>query len=464
MIVAPKFGTSGLRGLVTELTPDLVADYIRAFLAACPTGGAVHVGHDLRASSPDIACAALEAVAGQGLTAIDCGALPTPALALGAMDAGHAAIMITGSHIPADRNGIKFYVPHGEISKADEAAIRAHLGRASAGGSGVREVNQTSIPAYVSRYVDAFGPEALAGLRIGIYEQSSVARDILHEMLVALGATPVPLGRSETFIPIDTEAVDPKVAAQIAVWSAEHGLDAVISTDADADRPLVADETGQIVPGDVLGPLTSRALGAEIVVTPVSSNSLVDQMGEFARVARTKIGSPYVIAEMEAAMARDTAAKVVGYEANGGFLLGFNAQGPAGPLAPLATRDSFLPILSPLATARAQGLSLSALVAELPPIFTAADRLQEVSTEASKALIDRLTQDAQARAAFFEGFGEEDAIDVTDGLRVSFTNGRTVHLRPSGNAPECRCYGEAGSREAAQDLVTRGLERLRKSL
>ena len=53
--MAPKFGTSGLRGLVTELTAELVADYTRAFLAACPHGGAVHVGRDLRPSSPEIA-------------------------------------------------------------------------------------------------------------------------------------------------------------------------------------------------------------------------------------------------------------------------------------------------------------------------------------------------------------------------------------------------------------------------
>ena len=41
VILAPKFGTSGLRGLVSDLTPDLVAAHTRAFLAACETGGAI---------------------------------------------------------------------------------------------------------------------------------------------------------------------------------------------------------------------------------------------------------------------------------------------------------------------------------------------------------------------------------------------------------------------------------------
>ena len=92
--MAPKFGTSGLRGLVTELSDDLVADYTRAFLAACPNGGRVYVGWDLRPSSPEIAEAVITAAQGQGITPIRAGMLPTPALALASMTAGAAAIMV----------------------------------------------------------------------------------------------------------------------------------------------------------------------------------------------------------------------------------------------------------------------------------------------------------------------------------------------------------------------------------
>jgi phosphomannomutase len=59
---------------------------------------------------------------------------------------------------------------------------------------------------------------------------------------------------------------------------------------------------------------------------------MIDAMPEFTTIARTRIGSPFVIAAMQAALADDPAARVVGYEANGGFLLGFAARGPAGPL------------------------------------------------------------------------------------------------------------------------------------
>ncbi len=58
-----------------------------------------------------------------GLVPVDCGFIPTPALALYAMSRKRASLMVTGSHIPADRNGIKFYRPDGEIDKNDELHI-----------------------------------------------------------------------------------------------------------------------------------------------------------------------------------------------------------------------------------------------------------------------------------------------------------------------------------------------------
>ena len=462
----PKFGTSGLRGLVTELTPALITDYTRAFLAACPHGGAVHVGWDLRPSSPDIAQVVIAAVQAAGLRALQVGAVPTPALALGSMGAGHAAIMITGSHIPADRNGLKFYVPGGEVSKQDEAAINAHLGGTWAAVASPAPVETVSDSArtYIDRYVTGFGGAALQGLRIGIYEHSSVARDILGQAVAALGATPVSLARSDVFIPVDTEAVDPETRSKLAAWCADNALDALISTDGDADRPMMADASGRILPGDVLGALTAAMLGAKVICTPVSSNSMIADMPVFDRIERTRIGSPFVIAAMEGILAADPAATVVGYEANGGFLLGFAAQGPAGAIAPLATRDCLLPLLAPLAEAKARGISLADLVASLPPVFTAADRVAEVPSEKSGAFIAELIASPAARAAFFETMGPEDGMDLTDGLRLRFASGAVVHLRPSGNAPECRCYAEAATAEEAAALVTVHLAKLKAQL
>lgn len=463
--MAPKFGTSGLRGLVVDLTADLVSDYTNAFLAACPTGGMVRVGWDLRPSSPDIAMAVIRAITASGQTAVVDGPLPTPALALASLRAHQSAIMITGSHIPADRNGLKFYTPQGEISKDDEAAILAQLsmsdGARIPGAGAHKEDRHGATGAYVARYVDGFGATALNGLRIGVYQHSSVARDIMVEVVTALGATTIAIARSDVFVPVDTEAVDPDTRDLFADWCREHRLDALISTDGDADRPMVVDKAGHIVPGDVLGAITARMLGADIICTPVSSNTMIEQMADFTMLHHTCIGSPFVIAAMEQVLIDDAGARVVGYEANGGFLLGFEADGPAGPLAPLMTRDCLLPILAPLYLAQKSKHTLAELVATLPPRFTAADRLVGIAPEASGPFLESLRQDADARDDFFVDTGTETAVDLTDGLRVTFQGGDVVHLRPSGNAPEFRCYTEADSDARAQDLLARHLKQLR---
>ncbi len=462
--MAPKFGTSGLRGLVTELTPPLVADHVRAFLAACAPGGGLWLGRDLRDSSPAIADAVAAAALAAGVDVTDCGVLPTPALALAAGQAGGAAVMVTGSHIPADRNGLKFYTPTGEITKAEEAAILAALGRGGGKGgrAGRRLPDSGAAAAYARRYTDGFGPRALAGLRLGVWEHSSAARELLAGVLAGCGAEVLSLGRAETFLPVDTEAVDAGTRAQLAGWAAAERLDAIVSTDGDADRPMLADAAGQIVPGDALGLLTARFLGAETVVTPVSSNTAVDLDGGFT-VRRTRIGSPFVVATMEEVRAADPAARVVGYEANGGFLLGFEAEGPAGPLPPLMTRDSILPVLGPLAAARAAGLDLAALAGGLPPRFTASDRLQGIEPGRARAFLDRLAADPSPLLAA-AGLGAEALRDETDGLRLTDAAGAILHLRPSGNAPEFRIYAEADSMAAAARILGQALAAVARRL
>jgi phosphomannomutase len=184
----------------------------------------------------------------------------------------------------------------------------------------------------------------------------------------------------------------------------------------------------------------------------------------FSAVERTRIGSPYVVAAMEDVLNMDSAAKVIGYEANGGFLLGFEATTPTGTLAPLMTRDCLLPIIAPLVAAKARNQPISADVAALPARFTAADRLQGIATDASAQLLQNLTSDADARAAFFETGSAEQHIDTTDGPRVTFDNGDIIHLRPSGNAPEFRCYTEATSSKRAAQLLALHLSKLERLL
>jgi phosphomannomutase len=168
-------------------------------------------------------------------------------------------------------------------------------------------------------------------------------------------------------------------------------------------------------------------------------------------VRRVRIGSPYVIAGMAGAGGR-----VVGYEPNGGFLLGFAAAGPAGPLAALMTRDCLLPVLAPLAAARARGLTLAGLVATLPARFTATLRLQGVEVEAAQEFLTTVAAGPEALMAA-AGLGAVAAVDRTDGWRATDAGGEVLHLRPSGNAPEFRVYAEAGSSGRAEAIAARAL-------
>lgn len=448
-----KFGTSGVRGLVTELTPEIVQCYVRAFLGVIDHPGVLLIGQDLRPSSSNIARSVSAAANALGLQVLDCGLVPTPALALAAETLGAPAVMVTGSHIPADRNGLKFYRADGEITKDDEASIQAAFELDPTPYISPDHLDMTPHDAtapFLARYVDFFGPDALDGLRIGVYQHSSVARDMLMDLIRALGGEAVALGRSEAFVPVDTEAVDPKTRALVRDWVRDNTLDALVSTDGDADRPMLANAAGKVVPGDIVSVLAARFIGAETIVTPVSSNTVVEATGAFKSVHRTRIGSPFVIAGMSEA-ASDGYRSIVGYEANGGFLLGFEAERNGHTIPPLMTRDFALPILATLAAAKEASMSLSDFVADLPARFVASSRLQEVPKEIS----DQLVADLQVKDEVLQPILSKTITqtDMTDGMRIFLADGIIVHVRPSGNAPELRCYVEAETECAAKELL-----------
>lgn len=447
------FGTSGARGLVKDMTDKLCYAYTRAFLQeVVGQADQVVLGHDLRPSSPAIAAACAAAMRDMSYSVIYAGALPTPALAYFASTIKSPCIVVTGSHIPFDRNGLKFYRADGEITKADEVLMRAAMVDMpdEINPFTLDIVDQSASIAYVNRYVDFFGRSSLTGMRIAIYEHSSVARDILHEILIGLGAEVLTLGRTDTFVPIDTEAVRQEDIEKAKTWAETHQFDAILSTDGDGDRPLVGDENGQWFRGDIVGMLCAMYLKADTVVTPVSSNTAVELCGSFKNVVSTKIGSPYVIAGMDQA---STQSIVIGYEANGGFLLGRDVAKNNHALKALPTRDAVLPMLALLCMAREQGVALSQLSQNLPKRFTASGRLQNFSHEKSKAILNQLSKDLIITAKVLASdAGEIVDVNLTDGLRLTFANGDIFHLRPSGNAPELRCYTEAATEAKAKLL------------
>jgi phosphomannomutase len=174
-----------------------------------------------------------------------------------------------------------------------------------------------------------------------------------------------------------------------------------------------------------------------------------------------------VIGGMESATSLDSrqhgndSPLVVGYEANGGFLLGSDVVRNGVVMTALPTRDALLPMLALLSMARTRGCKLSELSLGLPNRFTASDRLQSFPTQDSHALLDRLLAEPTAASELLAPqSGEVVTTDTTDGLRMTFANGDIVHLRPSGNAPELRCYAESESVERATELCQGCLKRI----
>lgn len=526
------FGTSGLRGLVTEIT-DLEAyvnalgflDYVFSVHPELPRR--IPLGGDLRPSTHSEDRSILRAVAtacrDRGLEVIHCGRLPTPALTYFGFQRGLASIMVTGSHIPFDRNGIKFNMPGREVLKSDEPGILAAVARVRAqeyakapeaslfDDAGMfRPGVAAELPAvtgearelYERRYLDFFPGGALAGLKVAVYQHSAVGRDLLVEVLRALGANVHPVGKSEEFVAIDTEAID---AARLAELDRVHhrvreefgAVDAVVSTDGDSDRPMVlgVDREGRLhfVPGDVLGMLVADFLGVDAIAVPVSATDAIDTFfAGRARLERTKIGSPFVVAALEAL----PEARRVGWEANGGFLVGTPINHEGRSLGALPTRDAFLPIACVLGAVKRRRQSIVELCAALPQRHGRAC-LIDVDEPAGGVLTEYLVPAIEGlRLADFTGsapvwvdsagrrhvadadqvrlleavrdrLGEHlfpdagaqaiERIDFVDGVRCYARGGDIAHVRASGNAPQVRLYATSDDPERAAEIVDRAI-------
>ena len=482
-----NFGTSGLRGLVVDMT-DLEC-YINTlgflqFLESTDglsAGSTVYLAGDLRDSTPRILASVVAAIQQTGYEVSYLGLIPTPALALRSISRQAPGIMVTGSHIPADRNGIKFYKAAGEVLKADEAGIKGAVAtvRAEVYGrtfeaSGCTEqgmlvtppalpaVDTTAATDYQQRFTRVFKPDTFAGKQIVFYQHSAVGRDLLTDLFKQLGADVVPVGRSDVFIPIDSENVTPKDHAYFKELATQYpNAFAIVSTDGDSDRPFVIDETGQFHRGDVLGAVVAAWLKADFAAYTATTSDAVDRWMEQHDIAttRTKVGSPHVVKAMQDAGASGKQ-RPTGWEVNGGFLTGaqFDVNGAALPALP--TRDAALPILVALASAIESNRPVSAVFAVLPQRATGFAQIDNFPAETSRAIIAKFSADPAAAqtelARYFspeQGFAPIKSIDTLDGVRIYFENGDIAHIRPSGNAPQLRAYSIADSQERADEIV-----------
>src|SRR3979409_1985649 len=261
------FGTDGVRGVVGEFqTPELVERLGRA--AATWTGASkVFIGRDTRASGLDLEEAFARGVISVGGDAILGGVLPTPAVALLALDLG---VVISASHNPPEYNGVKFFDARGhKLSDAAEEEIEALLG-ASATGAGKVEHAEKQADFYIEHVCTHFGSD-LSALRIAVDCANGSYSAIAPRVFGRLGAEVRAIFNAPdgTNINVGGGATDTAALARVVV---DDKLDLGIAFDGDGDRMLAVDEHGELVDGDQIVAILALDLGVDVVAVTVLAN------------------------------------------------------------------------------------------------------------------------------------------------------------------------------------------------
>jgi len=533
-----KFGTSGLRDRIENMADLEVYINTRGFIKYLrnleQAGDIISAGGDLRPSTPNIMKAVIKAIEDEGIKAEPCGFIPSPALAYYGFSNKRAAIMVTGSHIPADRNGIKFNKPSGEVLKEDEKEILKYVKIAreeeykktweetlfDKNGKfkinpkyNLAEYQQRVEEEYIKRYTDIFPENILAGKKIVFYQHSSVGSYVMEEIFRKLGSEVITYGKSKEFIPVDTEKVSQETKKILKEISETYKPFVIISADGDADRPLLADEDGNFIPGDKVGAITALFLKPDFVSLPVSTNEGIFKIlkENNINVVRTKIGSPHVIKAMNDDLKKNPLSKVLSWEANGGFLTGSNLVfSGGGELMALPTRDAVLPLLITIISGIKSGKILSEFIKDsLPERYNLAGVFDEfekfgIKPEEAVNVMKRIISDYspslkndkiigvnfKKKTSYcligntfeteeksgeelivedlqewkkvkikLEEFYEKEikSINILDGIKIEFSDREISHLRPSGNAPEFRNYVTADSEKRAEEFLEKGI-------
>src|SRR5438270_7782855 len=178
------FGTDGVRGIVGEfLTAELVERLGKA-CALWSGRGRVFLGRDTRASGEELEEAFARGVVSAGGAAVLAGVLPTPAVALLALDLG---VVISASHNPPEYNGVKFFDREGrKLSDAAEEEIEALLDSEGPGGGEIDRV-EVATDSYLEHILERFGSE-LTGLKVAVDCANGAYSEIAPQAFAQLGA------------------------------------------------------------------------------------------------------------------------------------------------------------------------------------------------------------------------------------------------------------------------------------
>jgi phosphoglucosamine mutase len=402
------FGTDGVRGVVGEfLTPELVERLGRA--AATWTGAAkVFVGRDTRASGVELEEAFARGVVSAGGDCILGGVLPTPAVALLALDLG---VVISASHNPPEYNGVKFFDAQGhKLSDASEEQIEQLLTVAPGIDQGRVEHVEVATDSYLTHILERFGAD-LSGLRIAVDCANGAYAGLGPKAFAECGAEVHAIGDEPdgTNINVGCGATD---LALLQRTVREGGFDLGIAFDGDGDRVLAVDEHGEVVDGDQIVAILALDQQVDQVAVTVMTNlgfhALMRESG--IRVHTTDVGDRYVLEALQ----------------REGAILGGEQSGHVIFLRDHVTGDGLAAGL--LLCAALHGRSLSEAASVMPRYPQAKENVRVVDKELTPAVV-----------------AEVDRVNREWG-----GSGRVL-VRPSGTEPLIRVLAEAESAAVAAE-------------
>jgi phosphoglucosamine mutase len=405
------FGTDGVRGILgQDLTPDLVQRLGKA-ATLWSRGGRVFLGRDTRASGPELEDAFARGVVEAGGNAVAAGVLPTPAVALLALDLG---VVVSASHNPPEYNGIKFFDRDGrKLTDEAEEQIEALLDKPGPGGGRVDRVG-VATDSYLEHIVERFGSD-LSGLRVAVDCANGAYSAIAPIAFEELGAavTAVAAEPDGTNINLGSGATDLSLLRRTVL---QGDFDLGVAFDGDGDRMLAVDANGTPVDGDQILAILADHLKVDLVAVTQMTNLGFHRFAEerCIRVVTTDVGDRYVLE----ALRRE------------GGLLGGEQSGHIIYLKDHVTGDGLTAAL--LLCAAIEGRTLADAAAVLPRYPQAKENVRVVT----KTLPDDL-------------FAEIERVnDELDG------SGRIL-VRPSGTEPVVRVLAEAENPQRAAELCAR---------
>jgi phosphoglucosamine mutase len=405
------FGTDGVRGVVGEdLTTDLVERLGKA-ATLWSKGGRVFVGRDTRGSGPELEEAFAVGIVEAGGSAVLAGVLPTPAVALLALDLG---VVISASHNPPEYNGVKFFDRDGQkLTDEAEEEIEALL---DADGPGHGEIDHVDVAtdSYLEHITERFGSD-LSGLRVAVDCANGAYSGVAPQAFEQLGAavTAVAADPDGTNINLGCGATDLSLLQRTVL---QGDFDLGIAFDGDGDRMLAVDANGTPVDGDQILAILADHLQVDLVAVTQMTNLGFHRFAEERgiHVVTTEVGDRYVLE----ALRRE------------GGLLGGEQSGHIIYLKDHVTGDGLAAGLLLCAAIRGRGLADAAAVL---PRYPQAKQNVKVAT---KQLPEVLRDEIERVNAELDG------------------NGRIL-VRPSGTEPVVRVLAEAENAERAEELCAR---------